>query len=113
MRDDGSATSLQPAYAELFPVLDKEDKYFTLNLGDRTDSVSIDRLKTAHMFMPPYLNYQEDYEDHNKSPAIDIPSIATNIGPSVHQVEDPAPELRSRRGKTIRLPVRYRRSLDD
>ena len=61
MRDDGSATSLQPAYTGPFPVLDKEDKYFILDLGDRINSVSIDRFKAAHMYMPQHLNSQEDY----------------------------------------------------
>ena len=64
VRDDGSATLLQPAYTGPFPVLDKEDKYFILHLGDQTDSVSIDRLKAAHMFMPQDLTYQED-KDHD------------------------------------------------
>ena len=56
VRDDGSATSLQSAHTRPFPVLDKEDKYFILDLGDRTDSVSIDRLKAARMYMPQHLN---------------------------------------------------------
>ena len=110
VRDDGSATSLQPAYIRSFPILDKEDKYFILDLGYRTDSVSIDRFKAAHMDMSQHLNSQEDCDE---SAAIEIPSIATNVGPSVHPDEDPAPEFRSRRGRTIRLPVRYRKSLDD
>ena len=113
MRDDSSATSLQPVYTGPFPVLDKEDKCFILDLGDRTDSASIDRLKAAHMYMPQHLNCQEDYEDHDESAAIKIPSIATNVGLSAHPDEEPAPEFRSRREGTIRLPVRYRRSLDD
>ena len=46
VRDDGSAMSFQPAYTGPFPVLDKEDKYFILDLGDRTDLVSVDRLKS-------------------------------------------------------------------
>ena len=58
VRGDGSGTSLQPAYTETFPVFDKEDKYFILNLGDKTDSVSIDRLKAAHKYMPQHLNLQ-------------------------------------------------------
>ena len=84
VRDDGFAMLLQPVYIEPFPVLDKEGKYFILDLGDRTDSVSIDRLKTAHMYMPQHLNCQKDYEDHDESAAIEIPSIVTSIGPSVH-----------------------------
>ena len=60
-----------------------------------------------------HLSCQEDYEDHDESAAIQIPSIATNVRPSVHHDEEPAPEFRSHRGRTIRLPVCYRRSLDD
>ena len=63
--------------------------------------------------MPQHLSCQEDYEDHDESVAIEIPSIATNIGLSAHPDEEPAPEFRSHRGRTIRLPVSYRRSLDD
>ena len=113
VRDDGSATSLQPAYTGPFPVLDKEGKYFILDLGDRINSISVDRLKTTHMFMPQHLNCQEDYEHHDKSAAIEIPSIATNVGPSVPPDEKSAPKFPSRRGRTIRLPVCYRRLLDD
>ena len=112
-RDDGSATSLKPAYTGPFPVLDKEDKYCILDLGDRTDLVSINRLKAAHMFMPQRLSCQEDYEDHDESAAIEISFIATSVGSSVYPDEEPAPKVRLRRGRTIRLPVRCRRSLDD
>ena len=112
VRDDGSATSLQQAYTGSFPVLDKKDKYFILDHGDRTDSVSIDGLKAAHMYMPQHLNCQEDYEDHEKSDAIEISSAATNVDLSAHPDEEPALKFCSRRDRTIRLPVRYRRSLD-
>ena len=111
VRDDGSATSLQAAYIGSFVVLDKKEKYFVLDLGDRTDSVSIDRLKAAHMYMPQHQNYQEDCEDQDKSAAIEIPSIATNVGPSAHPNEKSAPEFRSRLVSTIGLSVRYRKSL--
>ena len=81
VRDDGFATSLQPAYTRPFPVLDMEDKFFILDLGDRTDSVSIDRLKAALMYMRQHLICQVDYGHHDNSIAIEIPSIATDVGP--------------------------------
>ena len=96
-----------------FSVLDKQDKYFGLDLGDRTDSVSIDKLKAAHMYMRQHLNCQEDYEDHDESAAIEILSIATNVGPSAHHDEESAPEFRLRLVRTIRLSVCYRKSLGD
>ena len=113
VRDDGSATSLQPAYTGSFPVLDKENKYFILDLGDQTDSVSIDRFKAAHIYMLQHLSCQEDHRDHDHSASIKIPSIATTTIPSLHPGEVSAPEFCSRRGRTIRLPVRCRRLLDD
>ena len=65
------------------------------------------------MFMPQHLSCQKDYEDHDKSAAIEIPSIATNVGSSVYSDEEQVPKLPSRRGRTVRLPVCYRRSLDN
>ena len=64
------------------------------------------------MYMLQHLICQEDYEDHNESATIEIPLIATNVGPSVHPDKELVPEFRSRLDRTIRLPVRYR-SLDD
>ena len=52
-------------------------------------------------------------EDHDEAASIKFLSLATNIGPSVHPDEEPAPELRSCPGRTIRLPICYRRLLDD
>ena len=91
VRDNGSATSLQPAYTGPFPVLGKKDKYFILDLGDRTDLVSIHRLEAVHMYMQQHLNCQEHYEDHDESAAIEISSIITNVGSSAHPDEEPAP----------------------
>ena len=65
------------------------------------------------MYMPQQQNYQEDCEDHDESAAIEIPSIATNVRSSAYPDEEPAPEFRSRLGRTIKLPARYRRSLGD
>ena len=78
VRDDGSATSLQPAYTGPFHDLDQGHKYFILDLGDRTDSVSINRLKAAHMYMSQNLNCQEGYEGHDELAAIEIPPTTTN-----------------------------------
>ncbi len=51
VRCDGVRKPLQPPYKGPFPVVKRNDKFFTLSLEGRTDSVSIDRLKPAHLDM--------------------------------------------------------------
>ena len=45
MGDDASIPSLAPLYCGPYLVLEKHDKYFHLQLGFRTNVVSVDRLK--------------------------------------------------------------------
>ena len=45
IRRGGAAPPLSPPYSGPFPVLQRSPKSFTVDLGDRTDVVSVDRLK--------------------------------------------------------------------
>ena len=45
MREDASIPSLAPLYCGPYLVLEKCGKYFRLQLGSRTDVISVDRLK--------------------------------------------------------------------
>ena len=47
MLEDASVPSLAPLYHEPYRVLERRDKYFNLQLGSRTDVLSVDRLKPA------------------------------------------------------------------
>ena len=49
VRNDTICKPLQQPYDGLFRVLDRADKYFTLDLNGRSDKVSLDRLKQAHL----------------------------------------------------------------
>ena len=40
---------LQSLYDEPYPVIKRSDKHFTININGRKDTVSIDRLKPAHL----------------------------------------------------------------
>ena len=46
-REDSSIPSLAPFYRGPYLVLERKDKFFRLQLGSRTDVVSVDRLKPA------------------------------------------------------------------
>ena len=49
IRQDGVRKPLQPPYDGPFPVISRTDKHFTISLKGRNDTVSIDRLKPAHL----------------------------------------------------------------
>ena len=54
IRRDAHRTPLQAPYDGPFPVLERHDKYFVLQLQRRKDSVSIDRLKPAFLELEPF-----------------------------------------------------------
>ena len=47
VRDDTSKPPLSPLYRGPYKVLERFDKFFILQIGDKTDSVSVDRLKAV------------------------------------------------------------------
>ena len=49
IRQDGVRKPLQPPYNGPFPVISRTDKHFTISLNGRNDTISIDRLKPAHL----------------------------------------------------------------
>jgi hypothetical protein len=49
IRHDAVRKPLQPPYNGPYPIIKRTDKHFTIKINDRTDTVSIDRLKPAHL----------------------------------------------------------------
>lgn len=49
IRHDAVRRPLQPPYDGPYPVVKRTDKHFTVNINGRNDTVSIDRLKPAHL----------------------------------------------------------------
>ena len=49
VRNDAVRKPLQPPYHGLYPIIKHSPKHFTIKLNGRTDTISIDRLKPAHL----------------------------------------------------------------
>ena len=61
---------LQPSYKGPYRVIDRNDKFFTLEIAGHTDTVSVDRLKTAHVIeeTPPDRNADENDWEFTNAP---------------------------------------------
>lgn len=49
IRHDAVRRPLQPPYDGPYPVVKHTDKHFTVDINGRKDTVSVDRLKPAHL----------------------------------------------------------------
>ena len=94
-------TPLQNPYDGPFKVLDKGPKAFKLQLGNHTDTISIDRLKVAitdgevQAAVPP---------KRGRPPKNPIPPAPQQATPTKH--EPTYAEIVSRSGRTIKPPTR-------
>ncbi|GBO16505.1 hypothetical protein AVEN_72264-1 [Araneus ventricosus] len=82
---------LESPYEGPFPVIERKDKYFTINIKGKNVNVSLDRLKPAYVLA----------EDNPKGTTTDHKLQASDNKPDLTQKQ-------SRTGRTIRLPVRFK-----
>ncbi len=52
VRHDAVRKPLQPPYDGPYPVVKRSDKHYTIAIGGREDTISLDRLKPAHLDLP-------------------------------------------------------------
>lgn len=67
VRRDAVKTPLQPPYDGPFKVLSRQDKYYTLEMRGKSDTISIDRLK------PAYIEHAVELEPSSTAPTTPPP----------------------------------------
>jgi len=131
IRNDSNKTALGRAYTGPYPVLHKQPKYFTIENGRGIDVVSIDRLKPANLlieldsgrvdtqvFTPSISLHHSDGQDFGLNQLFEnclstdseeqASPAAEPIGPAHHFKELSAEIYKTRHGRSIHLPHRYR-----
>ena len=107
VRVDAHKSPLQAPYKGPFKVLERHVKYFKLDLGNREDTVSIDRLKPAFMDEP--LQDAPVVRDGARSVQTREPtSEAVKPHPIVSDTEPEANPVVTASGRLVKLPTRYR-----
>ena len=124
IKNNAPKSCLERAYTSPYLVLDKQEKYFTVDFGSRNDVVSIDRLKAANLFrkfedndqIQSEINSQEFTHsistDSSSGDGIGLENLfATGELPNSSQksADEQKPEmLRIRHGRIFRPPHRFR-----
>lgn len=98
VRDDSTRKPLQPPYRGPYKVLNRADKYYTLDINGHKETVSIDHLKSVHL--------------ENTTLDLITPSIPTSeqlnsqSSSSSTTSTDGSPTIRTRSGRHVRFPSR-------
>nr|XP_049707189.1 uncharacterized protein LOC126056846 [Helicoverpa armigera] len=103
LSDDAVRKPLQQPYKGPYKVIERNEKYFTVQLPGRSSTISIDRLKPAYT-----LNIDE-YNPPAPAPAPPASDVATSRSPSPSTSNDATATRRTRSGRAVKLPVRFAR----
>ena len=99
---DGVRKPLQPPHYGPFPVISRTDKHFTVSIHGRNDTVSIDRLKPAHL-------------DSSSSTPIHSHTTISSLAPSHHAnippTTTPTSTRTARSGRRMHFPTYLSRNV--
>ena len=113
IRHDARKSPLQTPYYGPFEVISRSEKYFTLQIGNIQDTVSIDRLKLAYLdsSQPPQLAQPPSRGRPPKKSAQPMKQLyqksKNNPTPSSHQVKPSYAEVTTRSGRSSKQPDRF------
>ena len=112
IRHDAHRGTLRPPYDGPFRVVSRGPKCFVVDVGGRPESVSVDRLKPAHLDADVRPQVAQPPR-RGRPPASSLDPNATPFTPvSAERALPPGPvpltPRRTRRGRTVRVPPRFR-----
>lgn len=105
VRIDRLRKSLEPVYEGPFLVLERNDKYYTVEMKNRSTNINIDRLKPAYL-----LADQEDQNEKTESTSSGTQEPEAQPVNSTETVSDDRDNERvrtSRSGRKVRFPSKY------
>ena len=106
VRDDQQRPPLAQTYCGPFPVLQKCDKYFVLDFGTKSNTVSIDRLKAAHLLMEKINPTAKEPNGNTNVPSFSEPPITKSHHKKTVTFALPSTHT-NRYGRTINPPKRF------
>ena len=114
VRDDTVRAAMKPPYDGPFQVIERKEKFFVIRKRNREEKISIDRLKPAYLTEPA----SESQKCTTPTQLRIIPVPRRGVVPSTPQAQNVQPRngvtfsipqpYRTRSGRTIRLPARFR-----
>ena len=91
-------SSVMMLYGNLYSneVIDRTDKYFMLEIKGRHDTISVDRLKPAHL---------EQLPPHSSSPDIVVPTSTSPLTPTTASTRCPSCKSKSSDRRHVQWPT--------
>lgn len=100
IRCDAVRKPLQPPYDGPYPVINRTDKYYTVDIAGRQDNVSLDRLKPAHLD----INYTTPNQSRATTPNFTPPALKQSQTSTNKDPPTPQATYTTRSGRRVNRP---------
>ena len=102
IRQDRVLTPLQQPYNGPYKVVQRFPKYYKVEVKGKTETITLDRLKAAHLEPDPTnTSSLPSPQPHTDSPSLNTPPTSNSTLPT-------RPIITTRSGRRVHWPVRYR-----
>ena len=106
IRRDAHRTPLQRPYEGPFKVIQPGSKTFQVDIGGKIETISVDRLKPAHMD-PEHPAQVAEPRPRGRPPKPPQPPSTVTTQPQTPDTPSPLRPQRTRSGRQVKLPQRY------